>query len=160
MYQVNYQKFQKEDFDLYYKLVSNMDVMVFVSGEQLSLDQAKVRFAQILKVNEAQPMGGFFKMFHDNKFIGLAKLEAIGDDLDYVEMGCLLLREYQQLGFGSVITEDLIDLAKITGVSSNLIAKVNVENVISKKLVTKYGMQPYSENLITTNTTEIFRLKL
>ena len=161
MYQVNYQKFQAQDFELYYQLVSNNDVMDLVyNGDIFSLEKSVQRFEEILKVNEAQPMGGYFKMYYENKFIGLSKMEIDPNDPDAVEIGCILHYEYQQLGFGTVITQDLIDLVKITGISSNVIAKVNPENIISKNLITKHGLTPYQNTFINNNPTEIFRLKL
>ena len=161
MYQISYQKFQEGDFDLYYQLVSNNDVMDLVyNGDVFSLEKSLQRFNEILKVNAAQPMGGYFKMYYENKFIGLSKMEIDAQDADAVEIGCILKYEYQQLGFGSVITNDLIDLVKITGLSKNIVAKVNTENEITKKLMNKCGLQPYYTGLVNNTKTDYFRLKL
>lgn len=64
-------KYNQDDFDVFRSLTDDDDVMKYVSGEGLSEEKAKAKFASILHVNSTQNSLGYFKIYNDqNIFIG------------------------------------------------------------------------------------------
>ena len=56
-------KFQEDDFDSYYSLVSNESVMAQITERAIPYDEAKVDFQKLLKRNEKYEKYGSYKVY-------------------------------------------------------------------------------------------------
>lgn len=160
MYQLSYIKFEAEDFDLYLKIVSSDEVMRFITGKAPNLEESKKRYERILAVNNQQPLGGFFKVYERGNLVGLAKLENYEKELDTYEVGYLLLEEYWGMGYGTVVCKDLIQFARNNELASFVIALIHPENIASRTVLTKNGLESYFVGTENEVPTEKLRLKL
>jgi len=135
------EKFVDLDFDLYFQLVSKIEVMQMITERVLSKDEALIEFNQILKKNNHHPALGNYKILdtQTEKFIGLAKLELEQPNANIAELGYMLLPEYWGKGIGSQVAAFLIDYAKKQDQLNSLIAIIDPENVPSRKILINQG---------------------
>ena len=160
MYQLSYIKFEEEDFDLYLKIVSSDAVMKYVTGKAPTLEESKIRYNRILDVNKNQPLGGFFKVYERGNLIGLAKLENYLKEEDTYEVGYLLMEDYWGMGYGTVVCKDLIQFARNNELASYVMALIHPENIASRRILTKNGLESYFVGVENEVPTEKLRLKL
>ena len=110
---VFFEKFTTDDFNSYFKLVSNYEVMKMITEKGLTYEEALKDFNKIIETNSIHPILGTYKVFNlANDFIGLAKLEIREIKDTEAELGYMLLPNYWGMGVGSSIAEELIKLAK------------------------------------------------
>lgn len=130
-----------EDFDDYFQLVSNTDVMKMVTGRPLLESEAAKRFDEMLKINQKYPEIGHFKIIlrFGGNFVGHSKLEMTVKN--EAEIGYLLMPEYWRKGYGSEIAETLVSLAKKTNGIHSLFAIIDPENDASERILKKQGFQ-------------------
>lgn len=160
MHQLSYIKFEEVDFDLYHRIVHSDAVMKYVTGEASSLERSKHRFQEILSVNELHNLGGFFKVYDRNQLIGLGKLENYTKEVDTVEVGYLLMEEFWGIGYGSQICEDLVQFARHHNLAKFVIGIIDPDNLASKKILMKRGLETYFIGTENNVPTEKLRLKL
>jgi RimJ/RimL family protein N-acetyltransferase len=110
---VFFEKFTANDFNPYFKLVSNYEVMKMITEKGLTQEEALKDFNKIIEANSLHPILGTYKVFNlANDFVGLAKLEIKDIKDTEAELGYMLLPNYWGMGLGSIIAEDLVELAK------------------------------------------------
>ena len=139
--QLTFEKFGKGDFDLYFRLVSDENVMIMITGMSLSRSEALTKFEKILKINEESSQFGYYtiRTKPDGHFIGLAKLVSTKED--EAEAGYMLLPEYWGKGFGTLISQSLIRHSEGIESLKNLIAIIDPENQASKRILEKGGFK-------------------
>lgn len=130
-----------EDFEDYFRLVSNADVMKMVTGRPLLRDEAEKRYKEMLKINLESPEIGHFKLSlsSDGGFVGHSKLEMTKKG--EAEIGYLMMPDYWGKGYGNEIAKTLISIRKKVNEIQNLIAIIDPENTASKKILMKQGFQ-------------------
>jgi len=131
--------YTESDFDDYYRLVSNADVMKMVTGRPHLEQEARERLAKMLKINQEFPKIGHYKVTlrFDGDFVGHSKL--MMTERNEAELGYLLMPEHWGKGFGSEIAKTLVNLAKQMDEIQNVIAIIDPENVASKKILERQG---------------------
>ncbi len=74
---LNFSHYTPDDFDDYFQLVSNADVMKMVTGRPDIESEARKRFGEMLNYNIKNPIIGRFKvsLSSNGSFVGHAKLE-------------------------------------------------------------------------------------
>lgn len=129
------------DFDDYFELVSNADVMKMITGRPLTKDETRERFDKMLRINLEHPEIGHFKVAlkTDNDFVGHSKL--VMTENNEAEIGYVLSPQHWRKGFGSEIAETLINLGKEVKTIHNLIAIIDPENTASKRILENQGFQ-------------------
>ncbi|WP_034259250.1 GNAT family N-acetyltransferase [Aequorivita capsosiphonis] len=129
------------DFDDYYQLVSNADVMEMVTGRPDPEDEARKRLEKMLKINRENPGIGHFKvsLLSDGSFVAHSKLEMTKEN--EAEIGYLLMPEFWRKGYGTEIAQTLINLGKHVDEIHNLIAIIDPENTASKRILVNQGFQ-------------------
>lgn len=82
------------DFDDYFQLVSNVEVMKMVAGRPYTEGEARKRLEKMLIINSENPEIGHFKvsLTSDGSFLGHSKLEMT--EKNEAEIGYLLMLEY------------------------------------------------------------------
>lgn len=134
-----FEHYTEADFEDYFKLVSNADVMKMVTGKpDLELD-ARERLKKMLKINQEYPKIGNFRISLklDNDFVGHAKL--VMTKKNEAEIGYLLMPEHWGKGYGSEIAESLVSLAKEIDEIQSLMANIAPENIASQRILEKQG---------------------
>ncbi|QIW16181.1 acetyltransferase [Pasteurellaceae bacterium RH1A] len=140
--QFTLEKFTDTDFDDYFKLVSNIDVMAMITERALSEAEARADFAQLLSENSLHSDLGHFKIIeHSGKFMGLAKLCLLNKNSLEAELGYMLLPLYWRQGIGSQVANQLLNLAKQKAELNGLFAIIDPKNLASRKILEKLGFQ-------------------
>jgi len=135
---VLFEKFTTNDFNSYFKLVSNYEVMKMITEKGLTHEEALKDFNKIIETNSIHPILGTYKVFNlANDFIGLAKLEIRESKDAEAELGYMLLPNYWGMGVGSSIAEELIELAKEQKDLKKLTAIIDPINMASRKILIK-----------------------
>jgi len=134
-----FQPYKPTDLTVYQQLMSNSKVAKYITGNPPTVAQSKERFKYILSLNQQDNPFGFFKVINKatKKSIGLAKL--VKTDEQQAEIGYAVAPDYWQSGFGTEITEGLIDFTKSATKLSSLLAIVHPQNQISISLLQKFG---------------------
>ena len=132
-----FEKFKKQDFHLYFQLTGNEQVMKMISGKAFSKEEALIRFENILSLNNQFKELGYFivRNIQADGFIGLAKIILL--EKKEAEIGYSLLPKNWGKGYGSEISETLIEEAKRFKFIETLVAIIDPENIASKKILEK-----------------------
>ncbi len=134
-----FRKYQVADYEAYAQLVTNVEVMLYITGIPQTKEQAKVRFEKVLQMNEPHPQYGvyFIETLSDGKYIGSGKLTPT--EKGEVELGYSFLPEFWGQGFGTEVSLFLIEQAKQIDTTSKLMAMIDPENEASEKILLKSG---------------------
>lgn len=154
-----FKKFKEEDFADYFSLVGNEDVMKMISGNALSKDEALLKFEKILSIGKTNPETGYYsiRIKESNTFIGLGKIVMTGKR--EAEIGYALLPETWKSGYGSEISEKLINYAQSINYIDSLIAIIDPENLASKRILAKSKFKLSRLCEIDHLPAEIYKLK-
>lgn len=160
MYKLSYIKFEEEDFDIYHKIVNSDSVMKYIIGSASTLERSTNRFKEILSANASHQLGGYFKVFDKSQIIGLAKLENYTKEENTIEVGYILMEEFWGMGYGSTICKDLVLFARQNELAKFVIGIIDPQNIASKKILMKAGLESYFIGEENDLPTEKLRLKL
>lgn len=134
-------KFSSEDdFEYFFKLVSNEKIMVMNYGRVFTLEEAKKYYEKVLSINAKHKELGQFKVFEaiTHNFIGLGAIVA-NEEVTEAEIEYLLLPDYWGKGYGSSLAETLISMAEGIKRIKKVTAIADPNNVGSKKILLKNG---------------------
>lgn len=140
MHKLTFEKFEENDFPDYFKLVSDEQVMVYITGRSLPLDEAQAKYQKILERNNKHKLFGSYKvsLYPTNEFFGFGHITVNEDEPEEAEIGYMMLPEYWGKGYGSTITSHLIDIARAAKIT-NLKAIIDPKNIPSRKILLKHG---------------------
>lgn len=135
------EKFTAEDFDKYYKLVGNKEVMAMITERAIPLDEARVNYDLLLDNNELHKSFGSFKVIElkTNDFIGLGKLKVEEMNSKEAELGYMLLPEYWGKGIGNEVARLLVKKAKEEKQLNRITAIIDPNNIPSRKILINNG---------------------
>ncbi|WP_100404083.1 GNAT family N-acetyltransferase [Bacillus sp. FJAT-42315] len=138
MHQLNYKKFEAKDFNDYFRLVSNEQVMAQITERAIPLEEAQADYEKLLERNGQHELYGSYKVYDSSsgEYIGLGHVTLNEDRIEEAEIGYMLLPAYWGKGYGSTIAEQLIELAKQTEVKI-LKAIIDPGNIPSRKILIK-----------------------
>ncbi|MBU2998044.1 GNAT family N-acetyltransferase [Cellulophaga baltica] len=159
---VQLEKIARSDFENYFQLVSNAEVMKMITTKPLDLEEAKSDFNTLIKKNELNPNYGKFKIVNTetNKVLGIAKLEASESNVTAVEIGYMLLPDYWGKGIASTMAKLLVENGKKQNSIKNIIAIIDPENIASRKILTKNGFALKEHKIIDGLQREVLQLKI
>ncbi|MEK7016089.1 GNAT family N-acetyltransferase [Bacillus sp. FSL R9-9410] len=140
MHKLYFNKFEATDFNLYFQLVSNEEVMAQITERAIPLEEAQNDYEKLLQRNEKHKLFGSNKVYDSstNEFIGLGHITVNEDDLKEAELGYILLPEHWGKRYGSCIARELIEIAKQTDVNV-LKAIIDPNNIPSRKILLNAG---------------------
>lgn len=155
---LSFSKFTSKDFDQYFLLNKDLQVMQFITGKALSESEARQRFEKNLLINNENLNLGFFMVNNviSGDFLGLAKLTPYTEN--EIEIGYSLLPEHWGKGYASEIVRCLIDYASTMNISGNLIAIVHPDNQASKKVLSKNNFIYTRNDVIDNRPAEFYQL--
>lgn len=135
------EKYTAMDFDNYYKLVSDENVMAMITERAIPLEEARNNYDLLLSNNELHQSFGNFKVIEasTNKFMGSAALRVKEKNSTEAEIGYMFLPVYWGKGFGSEVAKLLIEKAKLETQISKLTAIIDPNNIASRKILINNG---------------------
>lgn len=138
--EVYLEKFTVKDFDNYYKLVRNEEVMAMITERAIPLDEARNSYELLLQNNGLHQLLGSFKVVEreTGEVVGLGKLEVKETGAVEAELGYMLLPAYWGRGLGSEIARLLVEKARTLQLNK-LIAIIDPNNIPSRKILLKQG---------------------
>ncbi|HDX9613817.1 TPA: GNAT family N-acetyltransferase [Bacillus toyonensis] len=133
-------KYGATDFNQYFQLVSNEEVMAQITERAIPLDEAQNDFEKLLKRNEKHQLFGSYKVYDSitNEYIGLGHITLSEENEKEAEIGYMILPGYWGKRYGSAIAKELIHIAKQTEVNV-LKAMIDPNNIPSRKILLNVG---------------------
>ncbi|MGE7859519.1 GNAT family N-acetyltransferase [Bacillus mobilis] len=140
MQKLYFTKFEETDFNLYFQLVSNEQVMEQITERTIPLDEAQNDFTMLLKRNENHQLFGSYKVYDSitNEYVGLGHVTVNEDNVREAEIGYMILPEHWGKRYGSRIAMELMNIAKRTDINV-LKAIIDPNNVPSRKILINVG---------------------
>ncbi|WP_212982279.1 GNAT family N-acetyltransferase, partial [Bacillus paramobilis] len=107
---IYFTKFEGTDFNLYFQLVSNEELMAQITERAIPLDAAKNDFTRLLKRNEKHQLFGSYKVYDSitNGYVGLGHVTVNEDNVREAEIGYMILPEHWGKRYGSRIAKELM----------------------------------------------------
>ncbi len=138
------EKFLKQDFDLYAKLVFNTEAMTMNMGRVFTQQEAEFFFHTILQMNAADRMLGYYKVFlSDGSFIGMLGISE-NEDGD-LELEYMLLPEHWGIGYATrIVKHQVQSMAKIYP-GRRLRAITDPQNIRSIRVLEKNRFVKYKD---------------
>ncbi|MBY0067733.1 MULTISPECIES: GNAT family N-acetyltransferase [Empedobacter] len=160
MKKIRFEKYKPTDFNNFFKLVQDDEVMKYISGKGLNEEQANHKFTSILEKGSVNENLGFFKVYDENDtLLGDCKLVYNKHIENSLEIGYLLKKEFWRKGFGSMICEHLLVESKEKFPDLQVMAVIDPDNVASRKLLEKFNFESYWKGIENDLPTEKLLLK-
>jgi len=139
--QVYLEKMLPQDFEAFYALAGNEQVMELITGRALTKEEALVKFSSLLKNNKLHESLGSFMVLDmtESKLLGFAKLEITEENPEDAELGFMLLPEFWGKGYGREIAEQLMGVAELHPNLSRVYANIDPDNTASRKILLRFG---------------------
>lgn len=154
------QKYGPQDFNYFKTLVSDDDLMKYITGNGLNEHQSRIKFDTILEINSKEIGLGYFKVFNaEHEFVGDCKLERYKHDHAILEIGYIIKKNFWKNGIGSLICQELLVVARNLYPDLPVIGIIDPENIASKKLLEKFGFECYFTGIEDDLPTEKLMLK-
>ncbi|MEC0238431.1 GNAT family N-acetyltransferase [Paenibacillus dokdonensis] len=133
-------KFELDDFNEYFSLVSNEKVMAFITERPTPIEEAQVNFRKLLDRNKKYEPFGSYKVYNNitKEFIGLGSLILNEEKPDEAELGYMLIPEQWGKGYGNTIADTLLQKAITTNIK-RLVAIIDPQNIPSRKILINKG---------------------
>ena len=159
---IKLEKLAQTDFNNYFQMVNNENVMKMVTGKPIKLKEAKIDFEELINKNKLDQNYGKYKIINNetNEFLGLAKLELYENNSQEVEIGYMLSPKYWGKGIASIVGKKLIETAKGINSIKKVVALINPKNIPSRKILTNNGFTLREIKKIDNLQREILQLKL
>lgn len=137
---LSFSRYTAQDFEQYYSVVQQDEVMRYISGKGLNTQQAREKFCSILEQSAAEDPLGYFKIYNEGQlFVGDCKLVHYKHDPALLEIGYILKPEYWGKGIGTLICQKMLALAFEVAPFKDIVGIIDPANVASKKLLEKFG---------------------
>lgn len=157
---LTFEKYKPEDLQDFKTLVSDAELMKYVTGKGLTALEATTKFNAILNTNNKETQLGYFKVFNSkNECIGDCKLERNQQDHTALEIGYLLKKDYWGMGIGTAICTKILEIANTFYPEFDIIGIIDPDNIPSKKLLEKFGFKSYFVGIEDNLPTEKLLLK-
>lgn len=155
-----FEKYQAEDFECYYAMVREDNVMRYITGKGLSVEEAREKFDSMLVINGQEEHLGFFKVVDtEGVFLGDGKLERYPRDPSLLEVGYILCESYWGRGYATYICHKMLALADTIAPHASIVAIIDPDNAASKRLLEKFGFHSFFMGMEDDLPTEKLLLK-
>lgn len=143
MKNIQIEKYQENDFPLYFSLTKDDEVMKYIFGRGMTEEEALKKFTYFLSLNAKNEKWGYFKVFENFAHIGDCKLVLSPENDLTFEIGYMLYPEFWGKSYGSTICQKLLDLANEIHPEKDIIGVIASDNIASKKLLEKFGFESF-----------------
>ncbi len=131
------EKFTPQDFDDYFKLVSDPKVMAMITERAIPAEEAWRDYEKLLVENTLHPDLGHFRVLEagSRNYLGLGKLAVEVAEADRAELGYILSVEHWGKGLGNRIAASLVAIAERQPTIRTLFAIIDPANIASRKIL-------------------------
>lgn len=137
---MNFVKYTEPDFEHYYALVSNEDVMKQITERAIPEAEARTQFDSMLDYNLRSICGHYLVTMQDDAGVAYAKLILDEDNPSRAEMGYMILPEHWGKGQGTAIASRLIIQAQAAGIEV-LYAVIDPSNAASRQILLRQNFE-------------------
>ncbi|MHB8129764.1 MAG: GNAT family N-acetyltransferase [Mobilitalea sp.] len=142
---LTYRMLTEKDFDLFYELYSNKDVMRYAYRDNLkSLEEAKNAFKEILSMQLDNNGTQYIASMQNNRIdIGIVDYEVIikNDNSGIFEIGYFIKPNYWGYGYGTEMGKAIIEFLFNNYNIHKIVASCNANNRSSEDIMKKIGME-------------------
>lgn len=157
---IHLRKYEEDDFEDYFSLVREDDVMRYITGKGMSEKEARHKFKSILSIDAADPELGYFQVWDEQgTLIGDSKLVEYKYDSTLLEIGYLLKKSCWGRGLGTEICRTLLALASRIDPAQDVIGIIDPRNQASRRILEKSGFTSYFTGMEDGLLTEKLILK-
>ncbi len=128
-----------EDRSISLVISQNSDVMNFIAGRALTIDEAEKRFEDQLLYNLKNPSLGFIKAVDKTSNIIIGYLKMSNMEPGYLEIGYALLPLYWSLGYASEMLKVMLNHTPTLKNFHTLVGVVDAGNMASINVLVKQG---------------------
>lgn len=132
-------KLTENDFEFYFRLYGNENVMRYISGKGLTLPEAQQRFGEIIDININNKETGYFKIILKNTKVPVGVSKIVMNNPEEAEIGYVISPDFWGKRFGSEISEELVRYSRNLKGLKSLVAITDPHNLASKKILVKCG---------------------
>lgn len=142
-------KFQSDDFEFYYSLVSSVDVMKQITERAVPYDEAKIKFQKLMSNNVKYDGFGTYKIYSylDDRLIGLGYLLVNEEKMTEAEIGFMFLPDFWGKGYGTETARQLVEIAKRQDIRL-IRAIIETSNVPSRRDLISLGFDSFEFRMI------------
>lgn len=135
------EKVTADDYDLYFQLVGNEEVMAMITEKPFGKVESEAGFERLLEQNKVLDDFGHFKIIstETGAFMGFAKLVVGYKEDTEPEIGFMLLPEFWGKGIAGHAARDLIRFAESHPFIQKIRATVDPQNKASRKILVNNG---------------------
>ncbi|MDT0123763.1 GNAT family N-acetyltransferase [Paenibacillus sp. RRE4] len=137
---MNFVKYTEPDFEHYYALVSNEDVMKHITERAIPEAEARTQFDAMLDYNLRSLCGHYLVTTQDDAGVAYAKLILDEDNPSRAEMGYMILPEHWGKGQGTAIASRLIIQAQAADIEV-LYAVIDPSNAASRQILLRQNFE-------------------
>ncbi|MEI5994973.1 GNAT family N-acetyltransferase [Candidatus Enterococcus mansonii] len=140
--QLTFEFYQENDFQLYYELTKDSNVMHYITEKAETESEAVTNFKKILSYNTAHnDQTGYYKFFNQETYIGFGKLS--WDEDNKIEIGYMLLPIHWGKGYANQLITILLNLIKQSEQlsESTIYAIIDPSNDASKHLLENHQFE-------------------
>ncbi|WP_342551918.1 GNAT family N-acetyltransferase [Paenibacillus sp. FSL R7-0652] len=137
---MNFVKYTEPDFEHYYALVSNAEVMKQITERAIPEEEAKTQFDAMLDFNLRSLCGHYRVTSQEGAGTAYAKLIPDEDNPGRAEIGYMILPEYWGKGQGTSIASRLIIQAQAAGIEV-LYAVIDPSNAASRQILLRQNFE-------------------
>lgn len=137
---MNFVKYTEPDFEHYYALVSNEDVMKQITERAIPESEARTQFDAMLDYNLRSLCGHYLVTTQDDAGVAYAKLILDEDNPSRAEMGYMILPEHWGKGQGTAIASRLIIQAQAADIEV-LYAVIDPSNAASRQILLRQNFE-------------------
>ena len=132
-------KFIDSDFESYYRLASNPEVVKQLVERPRNLEHGKEKFEAMLDINRSFPQIGYYKvdLITSGDFMGLGKI--VMTENGECEIGYSLQPEFWGQGYGFELAQQLMAHIKTIDAIRSIKAMVDFDNLASRRILIKNG---------------------
>lgn len=152
------EKLSSEDFEAFYTLAGNEQVMKMITGKPQTREEARAKFNALLGNQRWKASLGSFMIFQQgsSELMGFAKLEIRAEKQYEAELGYMLLPKFWGSGYGTEIAEFLLRRAESDPDLTRIYALVDPANTASRKILLRLGFNSEKSGHMDGLPTEIF----
>ncbi|MFD2599852.1 GNAT family N-acetyltransferase [Sphingobacterium corticis] len=137
---IQLKKYHPDDFADYMLMVSDYNVMQYITERALSEKEARQKFDEILEINAMQGSLGYFRAsLSDGQYIGDCKLERYSKDDRQLEIGYIIKEAFWGKGLATKLCAMMLDLAHDIAPNDHIIGIIDPANSASKHILEKFG---------------------
>lgn len=159
---IDLQKFNDTEFDLYFSMVSNAQIMHMIAGRPLTEQEARIRFEKMLMNNLLHDKLGSLKVIDATTqlCVGYAKMTIQQVEDTSAEIGYMFYPQYWGKGYGTATVTALLQIAETIPQLEKLIAIIDPDNAASRQLLTKHQFVSVKLEVIDDLPGEVLELQI